>query len=139
MDVIVSRRLKLPRTPLDLKDEFYFNLWQKRHWPYEALKTGDTIFLYESLSRRFIWKTRAVDVRTTEYQSRQEAFQWLQSHYGDFDAGQPYLEGTPEEGYGLAFKCEPIAFLDKPIPKGLRIPMLGWEKDAEFIKASGLS
>jgi hypothetical protein len=51
MRMIVSRRFRFPRTAEELRTAFYFNLWSRRYWPLEALKEGDTLYLYESPTR----------------------------------------------------------------------------------------
>lgn len=138
MDLIVSRRFGIPRSKLDLEDEFYFNVWKNRWWPFDALRDGATLFLYESPTQVFVWKVKARHVRAMEYETLGLAYDWLHKHYGEFDHNQAYLEEPATRGYCLAFTCDPIELLDLPKPKGLRIPMLGWTKDQNFIKACGL-
>lgn len=138
MDIIVSRRFELPQTPEDLEADFYFSLWQKRNWPFDSLKDGVTVFLYESPTQTFVWKARAKNVRTKKYDSLSDAYKWLQGHYGEFDHDQAYLDEPAKHGYCVAFECTPIELLNLPKPKGLRLPMLGWVNDPEFINECGL-
>jgi hypothetical protein len=139
MTFIVSRRFRLPRTPEDLAADFYFNLWQRRQWPPKEIRVGATLFLYESPTQLFVWKTRVRRVCSMKYDSLGAAYDWLRKHYADFDRAQPYLVQPPERGYCLAFECDPIERLDISKPKRLTIPMLGWVKDPDFIKACGLA
>jgi hypothetical protein len=138
MELIVSRRLHLPETAEELQDGFYFSLWQKRQWPFDSLRNGDTLYLYESLSQRFVWKATARNVQAIEYESLEHVYDWLRKHYGEFDEEQSYLEKPKRHGYCLAFQCDPIEFLDKPKPRHLRLPILGWVRDQQFLRDCGL-
>ena len=138
MRMIASRRFRFPDTPEDLRKAFYFNLWEKRHWPLDALRDGVVLYLYESPTQRFVWKVRAANVGSTEYDSLAEAYSWLTENYGEFDEGQPYLDAPAKAGHCLAFRCDPLVPLNRKKPRGLRLPMLGWVRDEDFISACGL-
>jgi hypothetical protein len=138
MRIIVSRKFRLPEAAGELEAAFYFNLWSKRYWPIEALREGDTLYLYESPTQRFAWKAKATEVGSIPYESLSGAYRWLTEHYGRFDERQPYLDAPPEAGYCLAFRCRPVKRLDQQKPAGLPLPMLGWSREEALIKACGL-
>jgi hypothetical protein len=138
MRMIVSRRFRLPDTADSLSIAFYFNLWTKRYWPLDALKEGDTLYLYESPTQRFVWEAQAKNVHHTEYDTLSQAYKWLRDYYGEFDERQPYLDRPAEAGYCLAFQCQPVKSLNQRKPPGLPLPMLGWSRDEDLLNACGL-
>lgn len=135
MTYITSRGFYLPVSAEGLREAYYFNMWQKRLWPYKELITGDELLWYETPSGRLVWKSRVVEVERFAYSRKDEVRNNLVSRFGALDEDQPYFRDAPKQGYCVAYKVEPLERLDIPKPEGVRFPMSGWLRDASTIAA----
>ena len=73
MIYITSRSFDLPTNAEAFRKAYYFNMWQKRLWPYEELTPGEELLWYETPSGRLVWRSRVVDVERFPYSSKNEA------------------------------------------------------------------
>jgi hypothetical protein len=126
MEYITSRGYRLPESSEDFADSLWFNLWRNRLWPYTELVVGDTLYWYESPSRRIVWKSRVADVDRFSYDSKETAQNRLEARFGPFDTTQSYFVNSPEEGYCLAYKAIPLDRVSLPKPDDFRLPHQGW-------------
>jgi hypothetical protein len=113
-----------------MSDEMWFNLWQKRLWPYHELQPGDDLYWYESPTKAIVWKTRVVQVEAFPYQALSEALKVMERRFGvKIDRLQPYLHGKPEEGFCLAYRVEALESLFLPKPPSIsKFNQQGWER-----------
>lgn len=133
MTYITSRGFHLPTSVDEFRNAYYFNMWQKRLWPYEELVSGDELLWYETPSARLVWKSRVVRVERFPYASKKDVQDQLVSQFGALDEQQPYYRDAPSRGHCIAYKVEPLQRLGIPKPEGLRFPMSGWLRDARKI------
>jgi len=136
MEFITSRGFTLPDHGGEMADELWFNMWQRKLWPYQELVPSDLLYWYESPSKRIVWRTRVAAVDRFSYASKREAARGLKERFGDFDEGQPYYVRAPEQGFCLAWKVDPLQRLNLAKPRGFRFPQQGWLRiDDETAKA----
>lgn len=138
MAYITSRDYPLPEVGSELSSRIFFNLWQKRLWPYGELLEGDTLYFYESQARpkKLVWKTRVADVLRFDYIDRQSTKARLLGWHDGYESNWGYLDkkdGSPR--YCLAYTVEPLEKLDIPKPQSIRFPQQGWLRvDADVAK-----
>ena len=70
---LASRGFDLPTSLQEMRQvECWFNLWQRKFWPYEEVLAGDILYWYETPSQKFAWHTRIRDVIRFEYSAKDE-------------------------------------------------------------------
>lgn len=135
MEYITSRGFGLPQSAKEMADGLWFNMWERRLWPFEEIVAGDSLYWYESKSRSLVWNTRVARVHRLRYTSKREVAQALGSVFGRFDGEDPYFKDAPPHGYCLAYKVAPRQRMKLPKPASLRFPQIGWRKiDAEIAR-----
>jgi hypothetical protein len=139
MEYITSRPVLLPASTKELEREYFFNMWKRRLWPYQELLLGDTLYWYETHSRRLVWNSHVSAVDRFPYSTKPIAKAKLQSTFGDFDETQPYWRGAPQAGYCLVWRVLVVERLDLSKPKDVRIPQQGWLRVDTKIARSWLS
>lgn len=137
MEIITSRSFALPESAEKLRQECWFNLWSRTHWPYRELVAGDVLYWYEASARRIVWKTRVARVDRFQYQDKAALQAKLEAvFHAPLDVSQAYFVRGPVQGYCLAYSVIPLDRLDLPKPDGLRFPELGWLRvDDEIARA----
>src|SRR5437870_1962508 len=93
MEYITSRRNYLPESYTEFKDGYWFNLWQRKQWPYQELEIGAILYWYQTPSQSIVWKSLVTDVARFAYRSKSEAHNQLVAQFGNFDASQDYFVG----------------------------------------------
>jgi 5-methylcytosine-specific restriction endonuclease McrA len=134
MEYITSRRNYLPELPTELEDAYWFNLWQRKLWPYQELEVGSILYWYQTPSRSIVWKSVVTDVARFTYGSRSEAHKQLVSQFGNFDPSEDYFINAPEHGYGLAYKVSPLLRMEIPKPRNIQFPRVGWLRIAQEVE-----
>lgn len=135
MEFITSRR-NLPSSKAEMGEPFWFNMWKKKLWPYEELNKGDTLYWYESGSKKIVWKTTVLDVDRFSFNGKEEARQILKKRFGEFDDTQPYYVSAPSRGFCVAFIVNRIQRLNLVKPVGLNFPREGWVRvDVDIAKS----
>ncbi len=122
----ITSQPKLPSSANEMTDEFWFNMWSKRHWPLNELKVDAILYWYESRIKTIVWKTIVEDVDSFSYSSKDEAKRKLKSRFGDFDDKQSYYVKASSCGFCLAFKVKAPLRLNLPKPEGFKFPQLPW-------------
>lgn len=130
---ITSRGFALPTSSDELAGWVWFNMWQRRLWPYRALEVGDTLFWYDSPAQAIVWKTTVSDVDRFEYENKNQVRQRFQERFGDDPINDPYFVDASDHGYCLAYKVTPVEQLNLPKPGDYKFPQGGWLRcsDAE--------
>lgn len=126
MEHITSRGFKLPERPEEMAGELWFNMWERKLWPYEELVVSDILYWYESPSKSIVWKTRVVDIDRFRYDEKNFAGSRLKGRFGDFDRAQPYYVEAPQPGFCLAYKVSPILKVNLSKPPDFQFPRQGW-------------
>jgi hypothetical protein len=47
---VTSRGFRLPKTPQEMSDSVWFNLWRTGLWPYKDLQQGDILAFFLSVA-----------------------------------------------------------------------------------------
>ncbi len=136
MEYITSKSYVLPQSSQEFADSVWFNLWSRKYWPYHEIVAGDTVYWYETPSKRIVWKAKLIAADRIYYRSKDEVRDWLVTRLGPIDERQDYFIHAPEQGYCLAYKAEPIERTDWPKPDGIRFPQLGWERVNDVIAST---
>jgi len=131
MTFITSRRFVLPASPKEMANFAWFNMWKRKNWPYRDLMVGDTLYWYESKSKRLRWKTQVVRIKRFRYSSKKGAVQRIKSTLGDPGAPGNYYANAPSRGICLAYRVSSIQRLDSLRPRSIRVPQLGWSRPGE--------
>ncbi|HSA32497.1 MAG TPA: HNH endonuclease [bacterium] len=136
MRFVTSRNFQLPDDAQEMGSRLWFNLWEKKNWPYLELAVGDKLFWYESPRQRLRWSSTVAWVDKFSYSNKDEIIQRLQ--LPPEESVIPYFAKAAASGYCLAYKIEPTVLLDVPKPRNIRFPYLGWCRvDDEFEKRWG--
>ncbi len=140
MAYITSRGRELPADATEMRDALWFNMWQRKLWPYEELLVGDTLYWYESPSGRIVWKSLVSKVDRFQYHDKGSAETRLESKFGSFDTRQSYWLQAPDHGYCLAYEGEPQERTNIPKPGSYKFPRQGWFRlDSGTAKAWGIA
>ena len=129
----------MPESDDGMADKFWFNMWQRRLWPYEELVASDQLYWYESPNKRIVWKTRVSNVDRFPYSNKDMAKRRLKERFGAFDESQPYFIEAPHQGFCLAWRVRPLQRLDLPKPTGFSVPRQGWLRVDDTIAQKWLS
>src|SRR5487761_74292 len=122
MEYITSRHFTLPVALSEMERPVWFNMWQKKLWPYKGVSVGDILYWFESGSGAIVWKTQVVGVDRFPYADKASAADRMEQRFGRFDRGQRYLAKAPDRGFCLAYRVAPIERVRVPKPEGLRFP-----------------
>lgn len=133
MAYITSRPYHLPMSAKELARRVWFNMWERRYWPYRELVRGDVLYWYERPSKRLVWETRVSAAVQFPYATKREALGLLRRNLGKVYKDDPYYVQAPKSGYCLGFKVVPLKQLNLTKPATFRFPQLGWHPaDWEF-------
>jgi hypothetical protein len=104
----------------------WFNLWQRRLWPYRELQPGDTLYWYDATEHAVVWESRVSRVERFEYNSKEAVRQRLREVFNDPGLSHPYLDKAADHGYCVAFRVDQVRPMRVPRPDGYRFPQEGW-------------
>ena len=136
---ITSRGYSIPEDWAEFQQAFWFNMWQKRMWPYNEVDVGNTLYWYDSQSQRVVWKSEISELDRFEYATKQELHNRLIDRFAEDPATDPYYADKSEQGYCIAFKVTPLQKLDLPKPDGFKFPQGGWLRGDDEAAQSWLS
>ncbi len=122
----ITSRPKVASTPSEMEEGVFFNLWQKKLWPYKMVSVGDILYWYEASSGKILWRTRVVVVDKFEYDDLKDAGDQIERKFGPFDRKQHYFNDAHGRGFCLVYKVSPVERMSIPKPDGLRFPHQGW-------------
>ena len=123
---ITSRGYVLPSSGDELAGWVWFNMWQRRLWPYKELNVGDTLYWYDSTAQAIVWKTTVSDVDRFAYKNKQQVRQRFQERFGDDPVDDPYYVEASDHGHCLAYKVMPEGQLRLAKPRDYKFPQGGW-------------
>lgn len=126
MAYITSRGFRLPESAQEMTNRFWFNMWQRKIWPYQELVVGDILYWYESPSKCIVWKTRVSNIDRFQYKNKDAAGQRLKERFGYFNKNDPYYIDAPAKGFCLAWTIRPLRRMNMPKPADFRFPHQGW-------------
>jgi 5-methylcytosine-specific restriction enzyme A len=123
---ITSRGFPLPVDPDEMAENLWFNMWQRRLWPYKELEDGDTLYWYDTNDQAIVWRSRVIQVERFEYTSKDQVRKQFQTAFGIKDLDDPYFDKAKDEGYCLAYKVDSLVRVNLPRPAEIKFPMEGW-------------
>jgi hypothetical protein len=123
---ITSRGFALPTDSGEMGEKLWFNMWQRRLWPYKELDEGDTLYWYDTKEKAIVWRSRVVQVERFEYANKDEVRKRFHVSFGLDDLNDPYFDKAKDQGYCLAYMVDSLVRLDVPKPADFNFPMEGW-------------
>jgi hypothetical protein len=132
MEFINSHRTLSGRTATEMVNDYFYNMWAIRKWPYREVLAGDVLYVYESTSQRIMWKAAIKFVERFSYLRKRDAASTFQRIFGDFNTSD-YFEKAPNKGYCLVWTLKRSVRVNLPKPLGLRFPQEGWLRVNEHI------
>lgn len=123
---ITSRGFSLPKNQQDMRNNLWFNMWQRRIWPYTELGEGDTLYWYDTVEKAIVWRSRVAKVDRFEYASKDEVTKRFKRRFDVDGLNDPYFVKAKNHGYCLAYQVDSLVRLAAPKPAEFRFPMDGW-------------
>jgi hypothetical protein len=123
---ITSRGFALPKNQQEMRKNLWFNMWQRRIWPYMELGEGDTLYWYDTADKAIVWRSRVAKVDRFEYANKDEVTKRFKRRFGVNESNDPYFVKAKDQGYCLAYQVDSLVRLAVPKPAELRFPMDGW-------------
>lgn len=123
MEYITSRGYKvgIPTDKKEMEKSDWFNMWEKRNFPFYELVVGDTLYWLETKSQTLIWKTEVIYVDRYPYSDKKQVF----ARYKN-SRGSGYYDNRPDSGYCVYYKVKVTERINISKPKGFKFPQLGW-------------
>ena len=123
---VTSRGFALPTDSSKMGESLWFNMWQRRLWPYMELDKGDTLFWYDAKKQAIVWQSRVAKVERFEYANKNEVRKKFQLSFGLDDLNDPYFDKAKDKGYCLAYKVDSLVRIDATKPAEFKFPIEGW-------------
>jgi len=123
---ITSRGFALPTDAGGMIKNLWFNMWQRRLWPYNELDEGDTLYWYDTKEQAIVWRSQVVQVERFKYANKDDVRKRFQVSFGLDDLNDAYFDKSKDQGYCLAYMVDSLARLDVPKPAEFKFPMEGW-------------
>lgn len=125
-EFVTSRGFALPTSEAEMGQKLWFNMWQRRLWPYQKLQHGNTLYWYDTTEQAIVWKSRVTKVEKFEYQNKEAVRNRFQEIYAIANLADPYFDAAVDHGYCVAFKVDHLQRLQVPKPDDYRFPQGGW-------------
>lgn len=122
MEFITSKGKELPTDASEMERAQWFNMWQKKNFPYNELVTGDILYWFDTHQQRLTWKTKVTAVDRDPYSNKNEIWE----KYKD-DMTKNYFDSRPESGYFLHYQVKVLEKISVPKPN-YSFNQLGWER-----------
>lgn len=121
MEYITSRGFDLPTDPDKMESSDWFNMWERKNFPYNELLIGDTLYWFDTNAQRLIWKTKVVLVDRYPYNDKKQIFDRYKN-----SLGRQYYDSRPDSGYFIGYNVKVVERIDIPKPTNFNFPQLGW-------------
>jgi hypothetical protein len=123
MEFITSRsdQIIIPHDKRGMEEADWFNMWERKNFPYNELVVGDILYWLETKSQKIVWKTKVVFIDRYKYENKRDVFLRFKN-----SMNTRYYAKRPETGYLFHYKVQAIERINIQKPKGLRFPQLGW-------------
>lgn len=123
---VTSRGFALPTDATKMAGFPWFNMWQRRLWPYQELHDGETLYWYDTTLQAIVWKSRVQIAERFEYANKDEAREKLQTFFDMTELNDAYFETASDQGYCIAYKIGSLVRLNVPKPADYKFPQGGW-------------
>ena len=121
MEYIISKGSELPGNEASMENSEWFNVWERRNFPYYELLVGDILYWFDTSAQKIVWKTEVVKVDRFQYFDKKEILERYPN-----SMTSKYYESRPESGYFVGYKIKVLDKLDLEKPSSFRFPQLGW-------------
>jgi hypothetical protein len=111
---VTSRGFPLPADPGEMASNLWFNMWQRRLWPYKELEEGATRYWYDTKEQAIVWRSRVIQVERFEYAGKEAVRKRFDTAFGVTNLNDPYFDKAKDQGYCLAYKVDLLIRLDVP-------------------------
>jgi len=105
--------LDMTRDPTVLVNLVFFNLWNRKNFPYSDLAEGDTLYWVDRSRRLIAAELRVTAIGRQQYNNTADAYRYLEQVFGvdrGPDGSRTY-DPDNEKGYMMAVAVDPIAHL----------------------------
>jgi len=123
MEYITSRGFPIPTDQSEMERLDWFNMWERKNFPYSELLVGDTLYWYETKTKSLVWKTIISSVERYPYTDKEKVFKQYENPRGSI-----YYASRPKQGYFVGYKVKVLERINIPKPKDFIFPQLGWLK-----------
>jgi hypothetical protein len=100
----------------------WFNIWDKRYFPYQELLQGDILYWMDSVKKTLTWKTEVIEVIRFAYDDKGLIFK----RYGH-SMTKSYFDSRPDKGYFLGYKVKVIDKMNISKPN-YSFARIAWER-----------
>jgi hypothetical protein len=135
-----SRGFALPADAGEMTEKLWFNMWQRRLWPYNELHEGGTLYWYDSTEQAIVWRSQVTQIERFEFSNKDEVRARFEAVFGVTDLNDAYFDAAANQGYCLAYKVGSLVRLDLPKPADYKFPQGGWlrcndEEASDWLKS----
>lgn len=123
---VTSRGFTLPTDAGEMADKLWFNMWQRRLWPYQELQEGGTLYWYDTTEQAIVWTSRVAKVERFEFANKDDVKKEFQVVFDVTDLHDAYFDAATDHGYCLAYKVDSLSRLNVPKPAEYKFPQGGW-------------
>lgn len=123
---VTSRGFPLPTDAGEMASNLWFNMWQRRLWPYKELEERAMLYWYDTKEQAIVWRSRVVQVARFQYSSKDDVRKQFDIAFGVTNLNDPYFDKAKDQGYCLACKVSALIRLHVPKPAQFKFPMEGW-------------
>ena len=107
MEYIITRNFELPIEKKEMEQSEWFNLWNRRFFPYRELLVGDTVYWFDRTKQRLLWKTKVVKINRFPFHRKKE----ILDRYPECATSQYFKEGR-DTGYFIFYRVSVTEMLD---------------------------
>lgn len=123
---VTSRGFALPTDAAQMAEMLWFNMWQRRLWPYEELHEGSALYWYDTTEQAIVWQSRVSKVERFEYANKVEVRKQFQAVFDVVDLDDVYFDKAADHGYCVAYRVDSLVRLNASKPIQYRFPQSGW-------------
>jgi hypothetical protein len=137
---VTSRGFALPTDAGEMEDKLWFNMWQRRLWPYQELQEGVTLYWYDSTEQAIVWRSRVTQIERFEFSNKDEVRARFEAMFGVANLNDAYFDAATDHGYCLAYKVASLVRQNVPKPADYKFPQGGWlrcndEEASDWLKS----
>src|SRR3989442_1571735 len=121
MEYITSRGFDLPSDQDKMEGFDWFNMWERKNFPYNEILVGDTLYWFDTGAQHLVWKTEVTLVDRYPYSDKKQIFERYKN-----SLGKEYYDSRPDSGYFIGYKIKVVERLNIPKPTNFNFPQLGW-------------
>ena len=82
MSCVTGWSFTIPTHKSEMDDQFWFNLWSKKLWPYREVEQGDGLYWYKPPTKAIVWRTQVTEIACFPYDAVTSALDRLDQMFG---------------------------------------------------------